>query len=56
MAGIGFALRTLLRSGSYFGILRAYGFAGLISSGPWVLSIVGVMLIGLFSLGRVADR
>ncbi len=53
MAGIGFELRKLLRRDSYFGLLRAYGYAGVISSGPWILSIVGVLAIGLFSATRV---
>ncbi|MCA1664947.1 MAG: exopolysaccharide Pel transporter PelG, partial [Myxococcales bacterium] len=53
MAGIGFELRKLLKDGSFFGLLRVYGFAGLISSGPWVLSIVGVMLTGVLALGFV---
>ncbi|MGH8490918.1 MAG: exopolysaccharide Pel transporter PelG [Gammaproteobacteria bacterium] len=48
MAGIGFELRKLLENGSYFGVLQAYGFAGLISAGPWVLSIFAVFAIGLF--------
>ncbi len=56
MAGIGFELRRLLRKESYLGLLEAYGYAGLISSGPWVLSIVGVLLIGLLSLGTSSDR
>lgn len=50
MAGIGFELRKLLRSKSLFGMLRAYGFAGAISSGPWLLSIFSVLTIGI--LGR----
>jgi polysaccharide biosynthesis protein PelG len=50
MAGIGFALRKLLKRRSYAGLLQAYTYAGLIGSGPWVLSIVGIMLIGVFSL------
>ena len=53
MAGIGFELRSLLRRESLGGLLRAYGYAGLISSGPWVLSIVGVMGIGVVSVGTV---
>jgi len=56
MAGIGFELRRLLRRDSYLGLLEAYGYAGLISSGPWVLSIVGVLLIGLMSLGTTDNR
>lgn len=56
MAGIGFELRKLLREESYLGLIRAYGYAGLISSGPWVLSILAVMALGLLSLaGGVAD-
>jgi len=53
MAGIGFELRKLLRRDSYTGLLQAYGFAGIISSGPWILSILGVMLVGIISIGRV---
>jgi polysaccharide biosynthesis protein PelG len=49
MAGIGFRLRNLMNSESYTGLLKAYGFAGIISSGPWILSIVGILLIGLFN-------
>ncbi len=54
MAGIGFELRKLLRRESLLGILRAYGYAGLISSGPWVLSILGIMLVGILSVGKVS--
>ena len=53
MAGIGFELRELLRRDSLWGLVRAYAYAGLISSGPWVLSILGVMGIGLLSVGPV---
>lgn len=52
MAGIGFELRKYLNDDSFTGTLKAYGFAGLISAGPWVLSIVGVMLIGLVALSE----
>lgn len=56
MAGIGFELRKLLKKQTYAGLLQAYTFAGIISSGPWVLSIVGIMLIGLFSLGLAGPQ
>ncbi len=56
MAGIGFELRKLLKKQTYAGLIQAYAFAGIISSGPWVLSIVGIMLIGLFSLGVVFPK
>lgn len=50
MAGISVELRKLLRSPSYAGLLKAYSYAGLISAGPWVLSILMVMVVGVFSL------
>ena len=52
MAGIGFELRKYLDEDSFSGTLKAYGFAGLISAGPWVLSILGVMLIGIVALSQ----
>jgi len=56
MAGIGFELRKLLTKRSYFGLLQAYTYAGIISSGPWVLSIIGIMLIGLLSFAVVVPN
>ena len=53
MAGIGFELRRLLDRQTLWGLVRAYAYAGVISSGPWVLSILGVMGIGLLSVGPV---
>jgi polysaccharide biosynthesis protein PelG len=54
MAGIGFELRKLLRDRSLLGMLRAYGFAGAISSGPWLLSISSVLAIGILCRGSQA--
>lgn len=53
MAGIGFELRKLLARDSYAGFLGAYGYAGLACSGPWVVSIGGVLAIGLLATGVV---
>lgn len=53
MAGIGFQLRKILAKDTYAATLRAYLYAGMISSGPWVLSIFSVMVIGLLSLGSL---
>jgi len=52
MAGIGFELRKYLDDDSFTGTFKAYGFAGLISAGPWVLSILGVMLIGIVAISQ----
>ncbi len=50
MAGIGFELRKILKKDTLFGALRAYSYAGIISSGSWILSIVGILLIGILGL------
>jgi uncharacterized membrane protein len=47
MAGIGFALRRMLASESLTGKAQAYAVAGVIGSGPWVLSIAAMLLIAL---------
>lgn len=49
MAGIGFRLRELMKTDTFSGVLQAYCFAGIIGSGPWVLSIVGILLIGIIN-------
>lgn len=48
MAGIGFELRKILQKDSYFSLLNAYAYAGIISSGPWLLSIFGILLLCIF--------
>jgi len=55
MAGIGFELRKILKKNSLLSIFEAYGLAGVVSSGPWVLSIVALMVIGFISIGKVAE-
>jgi len=55
MAGIGFELRKYLDEDTFGGTLKAYGFAGLVGAGPWVLSILGVMLIGIVAVAWRTD-
>ncbi|MDA8417344.1 MAG: exopolysaccharide Pel transporter PelG [Betaproteobacteria bacterium] len=50
MAGIGFELRKILHKDNLTSTLAAYSYAGLIGSGPLILSIVSIQLISLFSL------
>ncbi len=47
MAGIGFELRRMLARESSVGKLQAYAVACVVGSGPWVLSIIAMLLIGL---------
>jgi uncharacterized membrane protein len=56
VAGIGFELRKLLKRDSYFSLLQTYAYAGIISSGPWVLSIIAVMIIGIISIPVVTQK
>ncbi len=53
MAGIGFELRRLLRKNTLLGLVEAYAYAGIIGSGPWVFSIIGILLVGIFSASVV---
>ncbi len=45
MAGIGFELRKISRSGSLESIFRSYAFSGVISSGPWIISILSLVFL-----------
>ena len=56
MAGIGFELRKILKKPGYLNTLQAYGYAGLISSGPWVLSIVSLALLGIVCRGMASEQ
>lgn len=53
MAGIGFEIRKILKKDSLSSIFEAYAYAGLIGSGPWILSILALLIIGFISLGNV---
>lgn len=54
MAGIGFQLRRMLAQDTHAGFLGAYACAGLVSSGPWVLSVGGVVALGLLAARAAA--
>jgi uncharacterized membrane protein len=56
MAGIGFELRKILARPGYLNTLRAYGYAALISSGPWVLSIVSLALLGIVCRRMASEK
>jgi uncharacterized membrane protein len=48
MAGIGFELRRLIRKNTIFGELEGYLYATVISSGPWVLSVLCLAGLGIY--------
>lgn len=45
MAGIAFQLRRLSRSPTYAGKVGAYASAAIISAGPWMISIISLMVL-----------
>ncbi len=49
MAGIGFELRRAVHEASYAGTVRGYLYAAVISSGPWLLSVIALSLLGVVS-------
>lgn len=56
MAGIGFEIRKILHKNTLLSVFEAYGYAGLIGSGPWVLSILALLIIGIMSFGFVIPQ
>lgn len=56
MAGIGFELRRILDRDSYAATLQAYIYAGLISAGPWVLSILSVLVVGILAISVIVPE
>src|SRR3990172_7180450 len=52
MAGIGIELNKLLVKRDYHSVARAYAYAGLITCGPWLITVLtlGILGTGLKSL------
>jgi uncharacterized membrane protein len=55
VAGVGFSLKKLALDRSIGGALRYYGTAGMISSGPWLISICTLLFVGLLGKTLVPD-
>lgn len=47
MAGIGFELRRLKRDDTFLGTLQAYSASGIITSGPWIISIISIAILSV---------
>ncbi len=52
MAGVGIELNKILARGGYVSLLRAYSYAALIGSGPWLVSVVALGVLGVILTGR----
>ena len=58
MAGIGFELRKILKEDRLLSLTKVYGYSAILSSGPWVISILAIVLVGfinLANLGEISD-
>jgi polysaccharide biosynthesis protein PelG len=53
MAGIGFHLKKMLDQESYFSTLKAYLYSANVSSGPWLVSILVIGLLGVIQAENV---
>lgn len=57
MAGVGFELNKLLVKQGYSGLLQACGYAALIGSGPWLVSVLSLGLLGaVLTMVSAADE
>lgn len=50
MAGIGFELKKAVHETSYLNTIRGYMYAAIISSGPWLLSVLSLSMLGVVSI------
>ncbi|MCB9556593.1 MAG: exopolysaccharide Pel transporter PelG [Deltaproteobacteria bacterium] len=58
MAGIGFELRRILAEDTYSSMVKGYLYATVISAGPWLLSVLCLGALGIFTISFMgfADR
>ena len=50
MAGIGFELKQILKEKSLTSVLKTFGYSAILSSGPWVISMIIILGIGLSNI------
>jgi len=55
MAGIGFELRKILKEDRILSLTKVYGYSAILSSGPWVISIVAILLVGFINLSNLGE-
>lgn len=55
MAGISLELRSMMRKDTISSLLQTYSYAGFVSSGPWVISIIAILVIGLCTTANPAQ-
>lgn len=53
MAGIGFELRRSLKGDRLLSIAKVYSYSALLSSGPWVISIIAILFVGFINIATM---
>jgi len=56
MAGIGFRLQKLLKEDTYTGLMKGYLYSAIISSGPMLVSIICIGVLGFLSFPVLNTR
>ncbi|RLA79888.1 MAG: hypothetical protein DRG78_12025 [Epsilonproteobacteria bacterium] len=55
MAGIGFELRKILKEDRLLSLAKVYGYSAILSSGPWVISIIAIVLVGFINIANLGE-
>ena len=55
MAGIGFELRKILKEDRLLSLAKVYGYSAILSSGPWVVSIIAILLVGFINIANYGE-
>lgn len=56
MAGIGFELRRVLKEDRLLSLAKVYGYSALLSSGPWVISIIAIIIVGFINIATMGSQ
>jgi len=55
VAGIGFELRQMLKKERLLSLAKVYGYSAILSSGPWVISMVAILIVGFINLSDLGN-
>jgi len=55
MAGIGFELRKILKEDRLLSLTKVYGYSAILSSGPWIISILAIVLVGFINMANLGE-
>ena len=56
MAGIGFELKSILKKGRLTSIILAVGYSTALSSGPWIISILAIIISAFLTYPFIEDK